>query len=248
MNSPGFLCARGARDWWVAAGWGRWRAQGLRAFSGGGAINATNPLPRALGFGRMYAGMKDHLRTEMKAALVGIKAEDAAEMSRAACESLLALDEYARARSVMLYAPIAGEVDCRPIAVAAWKDGKTVLLPRVTWVERHMVAVPVDSLNHPVVTGRNGLREPEGEPWPIERIGLIVVPALAYDRLGNRLGRGGGFYDRFLARGSLAARACGLAFSIQVVGELPVHPNDYPVKVLVTDKEVLRFTNGIPTR
>lgn len=184
----------------------------------------------------------------MKAALGAMPAGTAAELSRAACESLLALAEYQQARSVMLYAPIAGEVDCRPIAVAAWKDGKTVLLPRVTWAERHMVAVPVDSLNHPVVTGRNSLREPEGEPWPVERIDLIVVPGLAYDRLGNRLGRGGGFYDRFLARATLAAHTCGLAFSIQMVRELPVHPNDYPVKVLVTDKEVLRFTNGIPTR
>ncbi|MBL7134391.1 MAG: 5-formyltetrahydrofolate cyclo-ligase [Phycisphaerae bacterium] len=192
--------------------------------------------------------MKHHLRTDMKAALGAMPAGTAAELSRAACESLLALAEYQQARSVMLYAPIAGEVDCRPIAVAAWKDGKTVLLPRVTWAERHMVAVPVDSLNHPVVTGRNSLREPEGEPWPVERIDLIVVPGLAYDRLGNRLGRGGGFYDRFLARATLAAHTCGLAFSIQMVRELPVHPNDYPVKVLVTDKEVLRFTNGIPTR
>jgi len=184
----------------------------------------------------------------MKAALGAMKADDMAEMSRAACELLLALGEYRLARSVMLYAPIAGEVDCRPVAVAGWKDGKTVLLPRVTWASRHMVAVPVDSLDHPVVTGRNGLREPEGEPWPIERIDLIVVPGLAYDRSGNRLGRGGGFYDRFLANPSLAAHTCGLAFSIQVVRELPVRPNDYPVKVLVTDKEVLRFTDGSPTR
>ncbi len=191
--------------------------------------------------------MKDHLRTEMKAALAAMKTDDAAEMSRVACESLLTLDEYARARSVMLYAPIVGEVDCRPIAVAGWKDGKTVLLPRVTWSPRHMAAVPVHSLEQELVTSRNGLREPDGEPLAIEEIDLIVVPALAYDRLGNRLGRGGGFYDRFLAHPGLAAHTCGLAFSIQVVGNIPVHPNDYPVKVLVTDKEVLRFKNDKAT-
>jgi len=177
----------------------------------------------------------------MKAALGAMDADDAAAMSRQACRSLVELAEYRRARSVMLYAPIAGEVNCRPIAVEAWKDDKAVLLPRVTWEARQMVAVPVGSLDHPTVTGRAGLREPDGEPWPIDEIDLIVVPGLAYDRLGNRLGRGGGFYDRFLAKASLAAHTCGLAFSIQVVGELPVHPNDYPVKVLVTDKEVLRF-------
>ncbi len=191
--------------------------------------------------------MKHRLRGEMKAALAAMPAGMAAQLSIAACESLLALDEYAKARSVMLYAPIPGEVDCRPIAVAGWKDGKTVLLPRVTWAKRHMVAVPVHSLDQKLVAGRNGLREPDGEPWPVEKIDLIVVPGLAYDRHGNRLGRGGGFYDRFLARPGLAAHTCGLAFSVQVVRELPVHPNDYPVKVLVTDKEVLRFNNGGPT-
>ena len=193
--------------------------------------------------------MKHRLRGEMKAAMAAMAAEAAARMSIAACESLVAIDEYAQARSVMLYAPIAGEVDCRPIAVAGWRDGKTVLLPRVTcWSVKQMAAVPVNSLEHPVVTTRGGLREPDGEPWPIEEIDLIVVPGLAYDRHGNRLGRGGGFYDRFLARPELAAHTCGLAFSIQVVGNIPVHPNDYPVKVLVTDKEVLRFNNGDPTR
>jgi len=191
--------------------------------------------------------MKHRVRGEMKAALAAMPAETAAQLSLAACRLLLALPEYARARSVMLYAPIPGEVDCRPIAVAGWKDGKTVLLPRVTWLLRHMVAVPVHSLDQKLVTTRNGLREPDGEPWPIEKIDLIIVPGLAYDRHGNRLGRGGGFYDRFLARPGLAAHTCGLAFSVQVLRELPVHPNDYPVKVLVTDKEVLRFKNDKAT-
>ncbi len=182
----------------------------------------------------------------MKAALAAMTPEAAAALSLAACESLLGLQEFALARSVMLYAPIAGEVDCRPIAVAGWRDGKTVLLPRVTWLLRHMEGVPVHSLDQPLIETRNGLREPDGEPWPIEEIDLIVVPGLAYDRHGNRLGRGGGFYDRFLARPELAAHTCGLAFSVQVVGNIPVHPNDYPVKVLVTDKEVLRFNNSDP--
>jgi len=185
--------------------------------------------------------MKDRLRSEMKATLAAMSDQDAAERSVRACERLLALDEYARAESVMLYAPISGEVNCRPVAVRAWEDGKTVLLPRVSWRHRHMEAVPVHSLDHPVVETRHGLREPEGKHVPIEGIDLVVVPGLAFDRLGNRLGRGGGFYDRFLARQGLAAHACGLAFSVQVVRELPVHPNDYPVKVLVTDKEVVRF-------
>ncbi|MCD6304480.1 MAG: 5-formyltetrahydrofolate cyclo-ligase [Planctomycetes bacterium] len=186
--------------------------------------------------------MKHRLRTQMKATLAGMSAGDAAAASEAACSAVLELPEYRRSRAVMLYAPIPGEVDCIPIAMAAWAAGKTVLLPRASWKDRHMEAVACQSLDEEMVLNEAGIREPAGgEPWPVEKIDLIIVPALAYDRRGNRLGRGGGFYDRFLARGDMRGVTCGLAFAVQVVEELPVHSNDYPVEILVTDKEVLRF-------
>ena len=103
------------------------------------------------------------------------------------------------------------------------------------------IVLPAIGLEEGMIVNQ-GIREPAGgEAWPIEQIDLVVVPALAYDRSGNRLGRGGGFYDRFLAQPALRAVRCGLAFSKQVVQELPVGPNDHPVDLLVTDAEVLRF-------
>jgi 5-formyltetrahydrofolate cyclo-ligase len=186
--------------------------------------------------------MKHHLRREMKATLAGMSAQEAAAASEAACSALLGLEEYREARSVMLYAPIPGEVDCIPVAQAAWRDGRTVLLPRVTGEHGHMAAVRCGSLDDEMIVSAKGIREPAaGEPWPVGGIDFIVVPALAYDRQGNRLGRGGGFYDRFLAQADLRAVTCGLAFRQQVIEELPVHSNDYPVDLLVTDEEVLRF-------
>ena len=80
-----------------------------------------------------------------------------------------------------------------------------------------------------------------GQVWPLEDIDFIIVPALAYDHNGGRLGRGGGFYDRFLAHTEVKAVTCGLAFSEQLVDELPIHAHDYPVQILVTDKDVIRF-------
>jgi 5-formyltetrahydrofolate cyclo-ligase len=64
---------------------------------------------------------------------------------------------------------------------------------------------------------------------------------MAYDRQGGRLGRGGGYYDRFLGQPGLRAVRCGLAFAEQVVDELPTAPHDQPVDIVVTDQEVLRF-------
>ena len=70
---------------------------------------------------------------------------------------------------------------------------------------------------------------------------LVIVPAIAFDRQGNRLGRGAGFYDRFLASPHFRGLAVGIAFREQVVAEIPVTEHDVPMHVLVTDEEVLRF-------
>jgi 5-formyltetrahydrofolate cyclo-ligase len=88
----------------------------------------------------------------------------------------------------------------------------------------------------------HGLRQPawRQREVEIERIDLVIVPALAFDRAGNRLGRGGGFYDRFLARPGLGASKIGLAFDEQIVDTIPVGPNDIPVDIVVTDKEIIR--------
>jgi 5-formyltetrahydrofolate cyclo-ligase len=186
--------------------------------------------------------MKHRLRKDMKAALAAMAAEDAAAASRAACAAAVALEEFRDARAVMLYSPIPGEVDCVPIARAAWGAGKIVLLPKVLLAERRMTPVRWLSADDEMRVGSFGIGEPaSGEAWPIEEIDLIVVPAVAYDRAGRRLGRGGGFYDRFLAQSGLRAVTCGLAFARQVVEELPAEPHDYPVEIVVTDREVFRI-------
>jgi len=186
--------------------------------------------------------MKRRLRKEMKALLAAMGTEEAAGRSRAACTNLLALPQFTAARAVMLYNPIVGEVDCVPVALSAWRHGKTVLLPKVSYEQRHLLPVECLSLDDEMVPGSFGIGEPAGgRPWPLELIDFVVVPALAYDRRGYRLGRGGGFYDRFLTRDEVRAVACGLGFSRQLVDALPVQPHDRRLDLLVTDVEILKF-------
>ncbi len=190
--------------------------------------------------------MKAQLRKQMKATLAAMPPELAAAKSRAACEALIALPEYQKAQAVMLYLPMPQEVDTTGIILHAWQHGKTVLAPKVGWSQRHMLAIEIHSLDDGVVQGEFGLREPaDGSPWPVEQIDLICVPALAFDRKGNRLGRGGGFYDRFLAEPNAKAVTCGLGFAEQLLDDLPTHHHDRPVDLLVTDKDVLRFTSSL---
>ena len=189
--------------------------------------------------------MKSRLRKELAAVLSAIPPGEAAERSGTACERAVGLDEFAPAGSVMIYLPIRSELDPTAIARAAWSAGKTVLVPKVDWSARRMDAVVLSSLDEPMFTDRYGLRTPAaGATWPIDKIDLIVVPAMAYDRSGHRLGRGGGFYDRFLGRDGLTGTTCGLAFSEQLLDAVPRSEHDVPVDIVVTDREVLRFGSG----
>ena len=186
--------------------------------------------------------MKDRWRERMRATLAEMASEVAADKSYQACTALTHLAEFCESQVVMLYMVIPDEVDPAKVARAAWKSGKTVLVPRVSWQDRSMQAVEIHSLHAGLVENSQGIREPDGgKAWPVDQIDMVVVPALAFDRLGNRLGRGGGFYDRFLALPEMRATTCGLAFSEQLVGPLPVHDNDHPVDLLVTDTDVFHF-------
>jgi len=107
-----------------------------------------------------------------------------------------------------------------------------------------MIPVRINSLETGFSTGASGLRNPVGgAPVPFEEIDLVVTPALGFDRKGNRLGRGGSYYDRFFTDKELKATRCGFAFAEQLVDSIPVTERDKPVDFLVTDEEVIYFSN-----
>jgi len=187
--------------------------------------------------------MKSELRKHLLPRLTSLPPAEAAHKSRLACQRLLNLAEFRRAGVVMSYMPIRGEVDATEINQAVLRHGKTLLLPRVYRDPPRLAAIACHSLTEPMERGSYQILEPaEGPAWPVERIDLIVVPAVAYDLRGFRLGRGGGFYDRFLSQPLLRAVTCGLAFAEQVLPEVPTAEHDQPIQMLAGEAEVLRFT------
>lgn len=195
--------------------------------------------------------MKKKLRQQVRAVLERMTAADRADKSGRAQRSLTALPEFARARSVMIYLPMVEEARTDEIAQAAWAAGKRVLAPRVDLPTRSMDALEIYSLTRDLSPGPYDILQPtRGEPCPPGQIDLIVVPALAFCRNGGRLGRGAGFYDRFLlqARKMDGPVACGLAFDEQLIPEVPMFDHDQWLDMLVTDREVLRFNSPVPGR
>ena len=162
--------------------------------------------------------------------------------SMAACKRLMDMPEFVQASVVMIYLPITGEVDVSPVALRGWQEQKVICAPKLSWDHRHMLPIEIRSLQAGLVSTVNGLREPaDGEPIALEALDMVLTPALVFDRHGNRLGRGAGFYDRFLATPEFAGVSVGIAFSEQVVDKVPVHDHDVPVNILVTDEEIMRF-------
>jgi len=190
---------------------------------------------------------KAQLRLELQKSLISIPAEQRKEKSRKACRNLIATQEFQNASAIMMYLSLPHELDTSEAILCAWQLGKTVVVPKVSWQQRHMIPVKITSLDTGFSSDVAGLRNPiMGVPVPYEDIELVVAPGLGFDRRGNRLGRGGSYYDRFFTNKDLKAPKCGFAFAEQVLESVPVTANDVPVDILVTDEEVLYFRQPGP--
>ena len=192
---------------------------------------------------------KSEIRTQMRTRLAKMNPSERHDAAAAACRQLATLEIFRHSGVVMLYMPLADELDLTPIAISCFQAGKTVCVPRVDWKRRDMEPVEVTSFDdHVMDTDSHGLRTPRGgAPLPANLIDLVVVPGLAFDTHGFRLGRGGGYYDRFLARLRRSATSVGLVFDIQIIDSVPVDDRDVTVDIIVTDRRVTR-ANGSHAR
>lgn len=183
---------------------------------------------------------KSVARDELKATLAAIRPQ-LGTVSHAVCAHIAAQPWWASARTAMLFAPMPGEIDLGPLASAALAAGTRVCVPRIDWVSRTMTPVALDAWPGDLITGRHNVPEPrEGLPGvdPSE-LDLILTPGLGFDTQGNRLGRGAGFYDRFLRSPGLRAVVAGVCPEAALRDAIPAGATDAPVRVLVTERRVI---------
>ena len=183
---------------------------------------------------------KDALRHELKQRLVQISTEDRIAKSKQICWQIVDSETFRNASVVMMFLSLPHEVDTTPMILHAWQQGKTVAVPKVSWEQRHMIPVEITSLETGLKTDKLGLRNPtNGMPVPFEEIDLVITPGLGFDRSGNRLGRGGSYYDNFFLNNRISAARWGIAFSQQMCDEIPHDENDVPVDAVVTEDEMI---------
>jgi len=160
------------------------------------------------------------------------------QFSQAAQQLLLETDVYCQASVVALYAPIHNEVLTAELSRSARQNGKKVCYPRVNGESLEFLVVEAESR---LVPGAFDVAEPVGTAIvPLEEIDLVMVPGIAFDRSGYRLGYGRGYYDRTFGFTRQAVLA-GLAYDFQVVDELPIEEHDVNLDLLVTSSKVLAF-------
>lgn len=178
----------------------------------------------------------------MRTRLATLTAAQRAEWSTAACARLIRSVAFARASRVMLYMPMRSEVDVISVALEAFRLGKSVCVPRVDGSRKNMNAVETTSFDDESMDSDSlGVRAPKvGQEIPHEEIDLVIVPGVAFDMHGFRLGRGGGYYDRYLARFSRGTATIGVCFDIQFVEEIPTEPTDIAVHAVVSDRRAVQ--------
>lgn len=154
-------------------------------------------------------------------------------------DHLLGMAEFARAARVAAYMALSDEVSLGRVIAAVLESGRPLLLPRVD--EQRLVFSPVPDLAA-LRLGSYGVREPlrgaAETTWDARD--LVLVPGVAFDRDGGRLGRGAGFYDRSLPSGPATPRIVGVCFDRQVVEAVPMEPHDRRVDAVVTESGVVR--------
>ena len=177
---------------------------------------------------------KEKIRKRILRALEEQSPQERRKRSTLIKEKLFRSKEYKAARVILFYLSMEGEVQTDEMIEAALKKKKRVAVPMTFVKERKLICAELDNLKG-LVLGPYGIRLPRKiKEIPAKEIDLVIVPGVAYDKGLNRLGRGAGYYDRFLKKVAAGVPKIGLAFKLQVLKRLPSLSHDVPVTRLIS--------------
>ncbi|MBI2653813.1 5-formyltetrahydrofolate cyclo-ligase [Candidatus Woesearchaeota archaeon] len=180
--------------------------------------------------------MKNQLKESILQKRNSLSKEEILEKSNKIKNNLFNLEQYKKSKIVMFFVSFGSEVHTHDMIKEALKS-KTVIVPKVVHHEiEPSVIIDFDNL---VPSGKFKIPEPiEAMKIAYKNIDLILVPGIAFDKEGHRIGYGFGYYDRFLRRVPKAIKI-GLAFDLQIVDKIPREMHDVPVDLIVTEERVI---------
>jgi 5-formyltetrahydrofolate cyclo-ligase len=164
--------------------------------------------------------------------------EDKRKKSLIILDKIFNFPEFRRSNTVLFYASFDGEVETFEMMKQAQQLGKKIALPIAIRKERKIVPMLVDNLEEDLECGEYGIMQPKetaGKTADLNELDMVVVPGLAFDKNNTRLGRGAGYYDRFLEKIPSNVFSVGLAFDFQIVDFLPKEANDIAVSSVISN-------------
>jgi 5-formyltetrahydrofolate cyclo-ligase len=192
---------------------------------------------------------KESLRKELLRRRDSIPLEVRKSKNRSILERLLSLEEIKHAGLLLLFASFRSEVDTGDMATLLINEGKRVVFPKVDRERRCLLLYEVKALAE-LVPGYMGIPEPsvltDERMVGINGIDLVIIPGAGFDAEGNRIGYGGGYYDRLLSSLTRDVPVVAPAYEEQIVGAVPAEPHDIRADMIVTDRRVVRCSPANP--
>jgi len=186
---------------------------------------------------------KNQLRKEIKQKRSMLDDDFVRKASKIIVGTLQNLSELRSANVVLSYMPYGKEVDVSSLNRWILDEGKVLCLPRVI-SQTEIEARRVNNLENGLSKGPFGILEPttDNELIDVAQIDLVLVPGLAFDKNGNRMGHGAGYYDRFLSACTKSTLFVGVAYMFQVFDSIPADLHDVRVHKIVTEKHIMDLT------
>jgi 5-formyltetrahydrofolate cyclo-ligase len=183
--------------------------------------------------------MKQEWRKKIQKLRDDIPHEEKSRMDKKIFQHLTSWNVFKGSKYIFCYLSFRSEVDTMHLLEHALAEKKTVTVPKINIHERFMKAHVISSISKNLAIGEYGIQEPLSvcDEAEYEKIDLIITPGLAFTRKGERLGYGGGYYDKFLEKHS-GITTCALTYDILILDFLPVKDNDRPVDYLITESGV----------
>jgi len=185
---------------------------------------------------------KEEIRRNILKKRHSLSKEDIRNKSRQVFFNLAETVEYKNSQNIMFYVATRSEVQTEEMIKMSIKMGKNVFVPIILPECLSLAPSKIFDFDIELEKGKKGILEPKKEYYrlfPSENINLIVVPGVAFDLSGNRIGRGFGYYDNFLRKVRSSAKIVALAFEMQIVKKIPNDKNDIPVHKIITEKRII---------
>jgi 5-formyltetrahydrofolate cyclo-ligase len=185
---------------------------------------------------------KSQLREEIAKKIAALPAKEIAEKTRAIETRLFDFANFLESTIALMYVHNNGEVQTGNILRRTYDYGKIVVLPAFNTENFGMTLLKVDNLDKDLQEGPRGILEPDEtrcKVVPIERIDIAIIPAIALDEKGGRVGSGEGYYDRLIPRLAITTRKVALALEQQIVPQVPIESHDKHVDIIITEDRVI---------